>query len=523
MRTLLLPALVATALLAPMALMWALHDEELITGHLSIAAEIGRGVYPPRHLSFPQYELRYHYGFNLLTAILSALTGLEPARLIDPITLAAWAYSWCLLGAIGSRVIGPGGALMAPALTFLGGGLPWVVPGEAASGAHRLLGSVWIDRAPLNPPMISYFFQHPWTLGLPPALASILIHVEPPPGGRSAFAARLASLALLILALSQAQFVLFASLAAALVVAEPLASGVRGLRPPRVAAVVVAFGLAVAASSRLGGFFLPPPAGADLGLEPTPGVAVGLIPSLLWHVGTFGLLLPLGVAGIAMARRGRLLLALLAAGGLAVVNALHYRYSVDIAKFATVSALALGIGSAVAVARVLRLRPKGLGLTLGVLLMAGVVAESLVFLAVFTFRPDIPPPDVFQRAVATLPPEHRPAVAWLRDHVAADEAVYVREDLAHAYAERGGVPSAWFDVGTLTFGFPPWLLKARSRLLDGPADDPDAFLRQRVRWVALDASDERLDAVVRRWIDAGRAQEAARFGDVRVIRILAAR
>jgi hypothetical protein len=516
----LLTALAATAMLAPMALTWALHDEELITGHLSIAAEIARGVYPPRHLSFPQYELRYHYGFNLLTAVLSRLTGVGPGRLIDPITLAAWAYSWCLLSAIGARMVGPGGWLAAPTLTLLGGGLPWFVPGEAASGPHRLLGSVWVGRAPLNPPMLSYFFQHPWTLGVPLTLAAILIHVEPPPAGRAAFASRLAALALLIVALSQAQFVLFLGLAASLVVAEPLASGVAGLRPPRVAATVVVLGAAVAASSRIGGFFLPPPSGGDLGLEPTSGVAGGLVPSLLWLLGTFGVQLPLGVVGIVRARRGRLLLGLLAAGGLAVVNSVRYRYSADAAKFATVSALALGLGAAVVVARAFAARPKAVCRTLGGLLAAGCIAESLVFLVVFTFRPDLPPPDVFQRTVAALPPEHGPAVAWLRAHAARDEAVYVREDLALAYAERGGVPSAWFDVGTLTFGFPPWLLRARSRLLDGPADDPDQFLGQRVRWVALDEADRRLRSIVRRWVDAGRALEAARFGGVIILRIL---
>ena len=61
-------ALLVTAYVAPTALGWSFHDEVLVTGHLSITSEIENGTYPPRHLSFPELELRYHYGFDLLVA-----------------------------------------------------------------------------------------------------------------------------------------------------------------------------------------------------------------------------------------------------------------------------------------------------------------------------------------------------------------------------------------------------------------------------------------------------------------------
>ena len=41
--------------------------------HLSTAAQLQNDVYPPRYPTFPAWELRYHYMFNVLTATLSAL------------------------------------------------------------------------------------------------------------------------------------------------------------------------------------------------------------------------------------------------------------------------------------------------------------------------------------------------------------------------------------------------------------------------------------------------------------------
>jgi hypothetical protein len=102
----LLSALAVTLAVAPMAVGWAFHDEAILSGHLAITEQLTRDIYPPRHLAFPQFELRYHYGFNVVAAAIVEATGLSVPSAIDAATLAAWAYGWCLLWLIGEHITG---------------------------------------------------------------------------------------------------------------------------------------------------------------------------------------------------------------------------------------------------------------------------------------------------------------------------------------------------------------------------------------------------------------------------------
>ena len=58
-----------------MALGWAFHDEQLYTGHTGIISQIQNGHYPPRHMTFPELEYRYHYGFDLAGAAVARRFG----------------------------------------------------------------------------------------------------------------------------------------------------------------------------------------------------------------------------------------------------------------------------------------------------------------------------------------------------------------------------------------------------------------------------------------------------------------
>src|SRR5262249_2463548 len=80
-------ALGATSLMALAAIGWYFHDELFIVGHMSIVAEIQNNFYPPQNLAFAEFELRYHYGFALLTAIVTALFRLRIDVAIDFVTL----------------------------------------------------------------------------------------------------------------------------------------------------------------------------------------------------------------------------------------------------------------------------------------------------------------------------------------------------------------------------------------------------------------------------------------------------
>ena len=218
LRLMVLSALVATAIIAPMSLSWAFHDEQLYTGHTGIIAQLQNDHYPPRHMTFPELEYRYHYGFDLAAAALTAVVRVSPGAAIDIITLLSWPYTWCLLWVLGDELLGHGRGWLTTVITLLGGGLPYLLALPDGYYVPRLVMICEYGGMDLNPPMISYFFQHPWGLGLPLGLCATLIVLD----RRSAGFVRYTSLALLLAALSISQVVVFASLAGAVPVAESL-------------------------------------------------------------------------------------------------------------------------------------------------------------------------------------------------------------------------------------------------------------------------------------------------------------
>jgi hypothetical protein len=477
-----------------------------------------RDVYPPRHLTFPQFELRYHYGFNVLVAALAATCNLPVGAAIDAVTLTIWAYCWCMLWGIGTRVAGPRGGFPTALLALFGAGVPWLVTSGYESETFRLLGLVNVNGSTLNPPLVSYFFQHPWTAGLPLGLSLILVHVsEPESRDEWVLNGRLVVMGILLMALALCQYVLFVSLAAALCVAEPIVCGKP--QPRSVALVVGTIGAVWLASTMLGGFFLPPPDRGESPLVISPWVAGKPWASLLWHAATYGLLLPLGIGGLFAARRGRVLLGCLIAGGIIIINALTYRYSWDIVKFGTVAALGLSIASGASVVWLFARKPRPLGLLLGVAAMAGATLAGLAFPLAFALRLEGIPRDMFPERPASLSLEDAAAVRWLRGRVKPDEIVYRRMEIAPAYAQFGGLPQAWFDQATMTFGFAKWRLSSRARLLATMPDDPVAFRAQRIRWFVVDPEDSRASELIDDWVRHGRATEVARFGALRIARL----
>ena len=76
-------AAMATAMLAPAAILWSFHDELIYQGHMAISSQLLNGGYPPRAPTFPEFELRYHHGFNVLVAAIVALTRLDVPAAID--------------------------------------------------------------------------------------------------------------------------------------------------------------------------------------------------------------------------------------------------------------------------------------------------------------------------------------------------------------------------------------------------------------------------------------------------------
>jgi hypothetical protein len=269
----------------------------------------------------------------------------------------------------------------------------------------------------LNPPIASYFFQHPWSLGLPIGVCALLVGAERAPWT----ARRCAVLGILLCMLSLSHIVLFLTLSGALLVHEafsgsaPHSPGLR-LSGARALRMLVTLGLTVAVATWLGGFLLRSPHVKGYGIVFTPGPTKTLQGSVAWLLLTFGLLLPLGAVGLVFLRRYRVLLGTLAAGSIASLCLFRYAHSWDIVKFATVASLALSAPAAAAIARLFAARPAILGRGAAILALAGATAGGLAYPIAFGLN---------MEGLSALWPKAPPflsgpdavAVSWLRRRV----------------------------------------------------------------------------------------------------------
>jgi hypothetical protein len=477
-RALWIGAALATLAVAPLAFGWAFHDELFFTGHMSIAATIENGAYPPRHLTFPVFELRYHYGFDLLVAALSSILRLPTSLAIDVVTLAAWGYTFCLLWLLGERHLAPKSGWLVAVVTLFGAGIPFFSVSSGAPIVYRMLGIAAVGDRAVSPPFVSYFFQHPWTIGFPLALCALLVALS-----EQAHYLRLATLALLTLALAISQFVLFAALPLALIAGEIE----RGLLPSAKLAAAVAVG--ALAALPLGGFFAPSPEDTGAALALRAGIVENGV--LEWHIASFGALLPLGVAGIWWTPRLRVVLGALVLGALSIVNFVRYTHSWDIVKFAAVAQLALSIGAAAAIARVTT--------HWRALLVAACTAAGATFVIALALRLPGIPEAVFHRAPVAVAAADADAISDLRPRVAKGEIVYRNPSATHAYAQWGGLPQPWIDAMTARFGFSEKRIGYRLWLLQSQPADPRAWLDEGITWFVLDPSDDKLRAHAAAW------------------------
>jgi hypothetical protein len=501
------------ALVAPAALRFWFHDELSFTGHMSTAAALQNGIYPPRHLSLPDVPLRYHFGFDLFTACLTALLRLQVDRAIDVATLLLWSASWCLLHGLGERLSGRAGAWLTPLLALCAGGAPVACDRPLPSAWHAVVVDCAAGARSVNAPVTSYFFQHPWALGIPVAVTAVLLLTERRPPRP---AARLLALWLVLSLLSLSEIALFATLGPCLIVAEARWEGAFTLR--RGAALLGVAALAVGTARLAGGFCARVPAGAPLRLVLHAGFADDLATTLAWNARTFGALLPLGLAGLVVARRGRVLWGLLAAGSIAVVNGVRFVGTDDIMKFATVASLALGVLGASALAR-LGARPSAPRRAAVAVLAAAATAASVAFLLAFAL--DVPGiPEALRRRPEPLSPPEIAALTFVRARARAGELVFHATRGSTGWAQWGGVPQpqrAWTD---LVFGLPGVRLTARDQMLErAPYEvSAEAYRAQGFRWLVLDG-ETWLTRASRGWIRAGKAREAARFGSLSIVEL----
>lgn len=510
-------AALTTLFLAPTVLRFYFFDEINVTGHLAIVAQLQNGAYPPRNLTFPAFELQYHFGVNLLAAMLTALTRVRIDLALDIITLAGWAYCWCLLWVLGDRLFGRHRGALTALCGLLGGGFPYFCEehylASSPLGTH-FTGVCGYEGEMLNPTTAAYIFQHPWSLGLPLLLCLVCLLTQRAAPGR---AFRLACVGALLFALSLAQFPSFLAVAPCLVVADAFPDG--RFRPLRGLALAGVTLLVFAAASQLGGFFASRD-GAGFGLEMATGIVGTVESSMRWHFRTFGLPLLLGVFGLWLMRE-RVFFVLLIVGSLVVVNFARYAFSWDILKFATLAALGLAIPSSAALAYLLRAGSPGYQRALAGVSLLVVPVSSVVFLAGFLLMPKGIPVFYPSEPPKLTRPDAR-ACAWLRKRIRPGEIVYVREGKAFGYASWAGLPQIWV-ANAHQFPFKRERIEARYKLAATPTADPAVYAREGVRFFVLDKEDGTLNDFANAWIAKGLAQVKITPGPLRVIELQPAR
>jgi hypothetical protein len=511
-RPLLLRAAVVVLVTLPVARIafgWQFHDEDLFTGHMSIPAEIENGIYPPRHLTFAHVELGYHYGFDLLTACVATIFRLPVARAIDVASVGLWMLTAWLVGALGDCLLASRRGWIAILTTLFGGGVPLCLEATRHS-VKDPLGFCTIHGEAIASPLVSNFFQHPWALGIPLSLAMWLVFVSARRG-----APRLVVLSLLALALSFAHIVLFVTMCASLGFAEVLALW-RERQPFVEALRVLASGVFVGAGALvLDGFSRAPPWQGGVPFELRIGVVRGSV--AIWHAQSFGLLLPIGLAGLFLLPSRAPVRAVL--GGFAVVclialNSAHYKYSGDSVKFGGALALALGLGAAVVVDRLAR-HVRGV---IAAAAAIGVMAGGLAFAFVFMVLPSAAS-TVFRGLNVALTADDDDAASFLRCRVRAGEVVYRRSGPARAYVLLAGLPTAWVDWGVAGFGYPRGWRNARTELLRIAPEATLAWRKEGIVWFVLDLDDTKLNVLAATWIARGDAAVVARFGTLQIVRL----
>lgn len=515
--------LFGSLVVVPLALGWAFHDETQLYSHLSTAAQLQNDVYPPRYPTFPDWELRYHYMFNVLMAALSAMARLRLDVAVDLLTLAGWAYLWILLSAWGRRIADHDAGWLAAPVALLGGGFTALCTTvQEGCDFCRRVGTCGVGAEFVNAPFVSYLFQHPWSLGLPVAIALLLVASDREGPLRPA---RYLGWGLVGFGLAFSQMALCLATLATLVFAEFVESRDDRVRRTGWAGAALLVSLGVA--SQFGGFFAPSPSEGGL-ITWHPGITdEGLLGELRWFGASFGLLLPLGIAGIVFATRERAVLAPLAAGGVVLVLTLNWGGAKwDVLKFATISQVALGVASGVLLARAWssaappRLRAAAaLALALVAMCYAG-PRFAAPFVAAL-FEPD---PAIEQRFAREHPVVEGPdaeVLAWLRPQVAPGEIVFRSSFRASfAYQLWGGLSAPWTENRAMMFGFSNERLQAREALFEVRTDQFDALCAERMVWFVVHPEDPlTLRRSMATWTSDGRARIENQFGPLSVVRL----
>lgn len=339
--------------------------------HDGVVTVLARGIVPPVHPLFPTEPFRYHYGFDVLAAQLRAFTGASADDVIDGATIVCFVLLMGMARELGATLGGRLGSSIAMILVPFGGGLLSVFFwGQSGPMEWRwsAIPAEWLHLE-IPPPVISNFFQHPQSLGMPLALAVLRVFVDD-----DDHPLRLVTGGLMLGALALAQIVFFGVLGLVLgVVVVYRFARRRDLR--RAAASVGALLGALGVAYLLGGML---ERGPDVGNVMRFGRSFftgAPFAIFMLHVVHFGAPMVAAFVGIVLVIRRptplRVALVTAAVIGFSIPNFVTYERSWDIVKFYGIGGFFANLLVAAFVSDLWRVRQRAL-------------AAGLVFVTVFT-------------------------------------------------------------------------------------------------------------------------------------------
>lgn len=324
--------------------------------HLPITQEILRGLYPPPYPFLPAAPFSYYFGFNVLAATVSRVSGMAPWYAFDVLTVLFTVLMMRLIWGLGNLGGVRKSGTYAVLLTILGGGLAWVHYPVAVARMLRVdLPSVFalpfyhLEYHPWHvPPIVSYLFQHPMALGMPLWLSLLWVVFEGAGEEESARHRfhRALILGILLGALGASQTVLFYFTIPLLVVAglvrRPWTDSLR------MAVISIGLGLVLTLLVGVTGSGMVTVGQSTIGLRWPPRLGWGESRPFPGYLDAFGIPTLLGIAGGAVAVRrgcrGGIVLSVALLAGLAGPHMVELRQNPwDTVKLFVPAALAAGI------------------------------------------------------------------------------------------------------------------------------------------------------------------------------------
>jgi hypothetical protein len=529
-------ALISSCLIVAPTILLNFHDEDGFNEHHAIIANLQNGTYPPRYLYDPILPLRYHYGFDLAASIVTGVLRVRLDHAIDIMTLVLWPCMFLLLWRIGNHFGGKRAGLFVTVAICSASGWPALCTSEFADSiplwykvASQLAGFCKVGNLAINPPFISYFFQHPWSIGIPIFCLVILQRAAIPRLGdpRLSVAMMVCSLSLL----SLCEVVLFISTVVALGICEAW----RLSRDHAHASVwmLLAVGLSLLGAKLAGGFFTFWPASqagtffaGNFGLHEYSGVRA-VVMQAQWDAATFGALLILGIIGMLQAERDRMFLVALAVFPFFILHVIQYRYTWDIVKFATVTTISLAIGTGITLSRLWdsasgRVRTGAFAL---VALLAGLGVLYPILIVPLRHRdPNFRMIRPYLSREYPIDQDNANAISYLRTHMGPEDIVFRSDEKSQSYATWGGLPTQNSVHPAQTedndqYGLGPTKFLARKDLSRVSPSWLDRLSAERIGWLVTDPEDTAVNKLLETPASVGRAILRAQYGHVRVYRI----